>query len=126
MREKVKRASTFCVLATGLVALGLGLSSAAAPAHAAPSRVDAEAQRGAQANLAAIGRQKFNRACGRCHPGGGEDVGPAITNKNWDQARMTRQIRQGSGRMRPIAPSRLPDADLPALMAYMRTIHAVR
>jgi mono/diheme cytochrome c family protein len=95
-------------------------ASAADPAATQP----AAAQRAAQAaNGAAI----FRRTCNRCHPNGNQDIGPTLHNINWDAARMTRQIRQGSGRMRPIAPARLPDAQIPALLAYMRTqFHSVR
>ena len=74
---------------------------------------------------AANARQIFNRACGRCHPGGEEDVGPRLTNINWTEARMTGQIRNGGGRMRAVPAARLTDADLATMMAYLRQIHAV-
>ena len=35
-------------------------------------------------------------------------------------------VRQGDGRMRAIPTSRLSDADLNAVIAYLRTTHAVR
>ena len=74
----------------------------------------------------ARGRHVYDRACGRCHPGGEEDVGPRLMNKNFDEARMVKQVRQGVGRMRPVPPTKLPEANMPALMAYLRSIHAVR
>lgn len=103
------------------------------PATAAPATYD-NATRGAQrtptptpgGNLLAIGRQRFDRACGRCHPGGEEDTGPRLIDLNWTEERMVRQIRQGSGRMRAIPPTKLPDSAMPALMTYLRSIHAVR
>lgn len=111
----------------------VGVASPARPARADAPAVIAQPQRQPQTptptpagNLVAQGRAKYDRACGRCHPGGEEDVGPRLTGINWAQDRMTRQIRNGGGRMRPIPTARLSDADLPALMAYMRTIHAVR
>ena len=93
----------------------------------------ADAARGAQApatptpagNLVATGRQVYNRACNRCHPGGQEDVGPRLAGINWAEARMVTQIRQGHGTMRPIPPARLPEAEMPALMAFLRSIRAV-
>lgn len=92
-----------------------------------------DAQRGAQAprptpggNLLAQGRQRYDRLCGRCHPGGEEDIGPRLVGINWTEERMVRQIRRGSGRMRAIPESRLPDAEMPALLIYLRSIRSVR
>ena len=75
---------------------------------------------------AAEGVPQFNRACGRCHPHGDEDTGPAIHDKNLSVEAMTKAIRQGTKRMRAITPTKLTDADLEHVMAYLRTIHAVR
>ena len=72
------------------------------------------------------GRQTFDRFCDTCHPGGEEDIGPTIRRIHFPVARMQRQIRQGSGRMRPIPPGRLPDDRIDDLMAYLSTIGAVR
>jgi hypothetical protein len=73
-----------------------------------------------------VGRQWFNRRCDTCHPGGEEDIGPNLRSIRWPVVRMRRQIRQGSGRMRPIPPARLPDDKMDALMAYLSTIGSVR
>ncbi len=73
-----------------------------------------------------LGRQWFNRRCDTCHPGGEEDIGPDIRRIHWPVARMRHQIRQGSGRMRPIPPSRLSNAQMEALMAYLSTMGTVR
>ncbi len=72
------------------------------------------------------GRAAFTRACDTCHPGGDEDIGPRIIGKNFSVARMTKQIREGSGRMRPVPPTRLPESQMDNLMAYLQTIRAVR
>ncbi|MDW8363707.1 MAG: cytochrome c [Myxococcales bacterium] len=74
----------------------------------------------------ARGRRAFQRRCDSCHPGGDEDVGPRIIGKNWTAERMRAQVRRGSGRMRPIPPSRLSDADLEDLLAYLTTLRAIR
>jgi mono/diheme cytochrome c family protein len=71
------------------------------------------------------GRQWFNRRCDTCHPGGEEDIGPTLRRIRWAVPRMTRQIRHGSGRMRPISARRLPDENMDALMAYLSTFGAV-
>lgn len=81
----------------------------------------AEAQQGPNE-----GRPQFNRACGRCHPNGEEDTGPAIRNKNKSVEEMTKIIRQGSGKMRAIGANKLSDADLAKVMNYLRTLRAVR
>jgi mono/diheme cytochrome c family protein len=74
--------------------------------------------------LVARGLRSFERVCRTCHEAGESD-GPA-PNKNWAEARMRTTIRQGSGRMRAIPATRLSDADLDAVIAYLRTTHTVR
>ena len=125
-----------CFGMTGAFILAGALAATAARPAVAAGTTNAQtsdAQIGAQTpqptpggNQLAQGRQVFDRACGRCHPGGEEDVGPRIINKNMDQARVQKQIREGTGRMRAIPPTKLPDANMPALMAYLRSIHTIR
>lgn len=68
--------------------------------------------------------QIYNRACGRCHADG-EDA-PDLHNKRQTVVQMTKQIREGSAKMRAIPTTRLSDADLASMMTYLRSIHAVR
>ncbi len=82
--------------------------------------------RAAEAQTPHPGQAPFNRTCGRCHPDGNEDTGPEIRNKNLTEARMREIIRTGTRRMRPISPTKLPDANLDAVIAYLRTMNAVR
>lgn len=96
--------------ALGSMALSVALLAATAPPVQAQS---------------SEGVPQFNRACGRCHPNGDEDTGPDLHNKNLTVEAMTKVIRQGTKRMRPIAPARLSDADLARVMTFLRTIHAV-
>ena len=70
--------------------------------------------------------QIFNRACGRCHPDGGEDTGPDLHNKNQTIPEITHTIRVGTKRMRAIPTTRLSDADLAAMIPFLQSIHAVR
>ncbi len=74
------------------------------------------------------GTAQYNRACGRCHtqPHDDDDIGPAIANKRLTTEAMTKVIREGTKRMRPIAPTKLSDADLARVMAFLRSINAVR
>jgi hypothetical protein len=74
----------------------------------------------------ARGRAAFNRTCDTCHPGGEEDIGPDIRRIRWNVERMTRQIRRGGGRMRPIPPARLPEDRVEDLMAFLSTMGSVR
>ena len=86
----------------------------------------ATATSGASAEMIAAGGERFEAVCGLCHPGGEEDSGPSIRDIHWDAARMRTQIRNGSGRMRPISATRLSDEDLEKVVAWLGTIGAVR
>jgi mono/diheme cytochrome c family protein len=74
----------------------------------------------------AAGEARYDAVCGTCHPGGDEDSGPRLIDLRWTADRMRAQIRNGSGRMRPIPPARLSDADLENVLAWMTTIRAVQ
>jgi mono/diheme cytochrome c family protein len=86
----------------------------------------ATATTGASAEMIAAGGERFEAVCGLCHPGGEEDNGPTLRDIHWDAARMRTQIRNGSGRMRPISATRLSDEDLEKVVAWLGTIGAVR
>jgi mono/diheme cytochrome c family protein len=98
--------------ALGSMALTVALMAATAP----PVEAQAPAE----------GVPQFNRACGRCHPHGDEDTGPDLHNKNLTAEAMTKVIREGTKRMRPINATKLTDADLTRVMVFLRSIHAVR
>ncbi len=72
------------------------------------------------------GQRRYDKACGNCHPDGEEDLGPAIIDLRWSVARMTKQIRNGSGKMKPISTKRLPESEMEPLMAYLSSIRAVK
>lgn len=75
----------------------------------------------------AHGAQIFNKYCDTCHPGGNAepDYGPKIRDLNWSVPRVTAQIRNGKGKMKPIPPKKISDTDLPDLLAYLVTLRAV-
>ncbi len=73
-----------------------------------------------------LGRIVFNRVCDSCHPGGDEDLGPRIIGKRLPAQRVIHQIRHGSGHMRPIPASKLPDRYIPDLLAYLSVLHVVQ
>ncbi len=77
------------------------------------------------ASLTEAGKTSYDMACGACHPGGESDLGPALKNRPTSVAHMTKQIREGSGRMRPIGPDHLPEDQMQGLMVYLSTLNAV-
>jgi mono/diheme cytochrome c family protein len=74
----------------------------------------------------ARGKEVFDNLCGDCHPDGGEDVGPSLIDDPHTPAQLRKQIREGSGKMRPFAERRLSGQDLEAVLAWMATVHAVK
>lgn len=76
-------------------------------------------------SLQASGKTSFDIACGSCHPGGDADLGPSLKGHALTVAHMTKQIREGSGRMKPIDTTTLPEDQMKGLMVYMSTFQAV-
>ena len=72
------------------------------------------------------GKDLFSTHCDDCHPGGEEDVGPSLIAKPHAPAEIRKQVREGSGRMRPFSEKRLSKDDLEALLAYLASINAVK
>jgi mono/diheme cytochrome c family protein len=76
-------------------------------------------------SLSASGKTSFDIACGSCHPGGDADLGPSLKGHALTVAHMTKQIREGSGRMKPIDETQLPEEQMKGLMVYLSTLAAV-
>ena len=76
-------------------------------------------------SLLASGKGSFDTACGACHPGGEADLGPKLKGHQESTADMMRQIRQGSGRMKPIGTDKLPESDEKGLLVYLASLGAV-
>lgn len=72
------------------------------------------------------GSEVFAQFCDDCHPDGEEDVGPSLVDNPLPPAALRKQVREGSGKMRPFSTGRISDDDLEALLAYLATINAVR
>lgn len=72
------------------------------------------------------GKELFTSHCDDCHPGGEEDVGPSLIEEAHTPAQTRKQIREGSGKMRPFSEARLSNDDLEALLAYLASINAVK
>ena len=67
------------------------------------------------------GEVLFEDVCGTCHEPG--DRG--LWGRRFSVGHVVSQIRRGSGRMRPISESRLADAELDPLLAYLASVDAV-
>jgi mono/diheme cytochrome c family protein len=119
-------AETTTTPASSSSAGGEAASGAAASPATTGGDAAASVSSGASAELIAAGGERFEAVCGLCHPGGEEDSGPTLRDIHWDAARMRTQIRNGSGRMRPISAARLSDEDLEKVVAWLGTIGAVR
>ncbi len=70
------------------------------------------------------------RVCGPCHLGMWQvPSGGSLSAANRSEAAVRRQIREGSGRapdgMPAIGVDRLPESEMPALLAYLRQLHVV-
>lgn len=76
-------------------------------------------------SLKTAGKTSFDMACGSCHPGGDADLGPSLKGHALTTADMTKQIREGSGRMKPIDEAQLPEDQMRGLMVYLSTLGAV-
>ena len=76
--------------------------------------------------LTVAGQSSFDLACGSCHPGGDADLGPSLKGEKVPVDTMTRQIREGSGRMKPIDTTQLPEDQMRGLLVYLSTLDAVR
>jgi len=74
----------------------------------------------------AHGKEVFAANCDDCHPDGEEDVGPSLTADPHTPADLRKQVREGSGKMRPFPEKRVSNEDLEALLAYLASINAVK
>ena len=71
------------------------------------------------------GRTVFMAKCNYCHPGGEAGLGPAINDKPLPAFLMKIQIRTGLGAMPAFPPSEMSEADVDAVIAYLKEIRRV-
>jgi mono/diheme cytochrome c family protein len=72
------------------------------------------------------GKELFTTHCDDCHPGGDSDVGPSLIAKPHTPPQIRKQIREGSGRMKPFSEKRLTKEDVEAVLAFLASINAVK
>jgi mono/diheme cytochrome c family protein len=123
------RVSTATAASFMLAACGGGGSSSTTPESSAASAGGEPALVVTDAaeweSLSAAGKSSFDISCGSCHPGGDADLGPSLKGHALPVATMTKQIREGSGRMKPIDEAQLPEDQMRGLMVYLSTLGAV-
>ncbi|MFT3924624.1 MAG: cytochrome c [Myxococcales bacterium] len=102
---------------------GAAPAGSTTPATAAPTLVITEPAE--WQSLVTAGKGSFDLACGSCHPGGDADLGPALKGHALPLDAMTKQIREGSGRMKPIDQTQLPEDQMRGLFVYLSTLAAV-
>jgi mono/diheme cytochrome c family protein len=74
----------------------------------------------------ARGKELFTTNCDDCHPGGESDVGPSLIANPHTPAQIRKQIREGSGRMKPFPEKRVSKDDVEAILAFLASINAVK
>ena len=72
------------------------------------------------------GKELFSAHCDDCHPGGEEDVGPSLIADPHPPGYIRKQIRAGSGKLRPFPEKRLSDQDMETILAWMASVNAVK
>lgn len=68
----------------------------------------------------ARGERIFMAHCHTCHPGGETGLGPSLNDKPLPGFLVRLQVRNGLGAMPAFSAHELPNADLDALLAYLR------
>ncbi len=68
------------------------------------------------------GQRAFMTSCHQCHPGGMAGLGPAINNKPLPGFMIKAQTRVGLGAMPGFSSTEVSDADLNAIVAYLKAL----
>jgi len=70
------------------------------------------------------GKAAYARVCATCHgddPGDGGD-GPALVPLYRSEQQVLGIVRSGTGKMHPLAESKISDADVAAIVAYLQSL----
>ncbi len=71
---------------------------------------------------AAKGETVYQRYCESCHPGGQEDVGPALAGRHVPPGKVRWFVREGGDTMPAFPASKVSDEDLEHLAAYVGSL----
>ena len=105
----VRRAALLAVLAT--LCVGCGSARRSEPIKGSIAINDPRVARG---------RDVWMAKCNRCHPGGEAGLGPATNDKPLPEFLIATQIRTGLGAMPAFTEQEMSDADVAAVIAYMK------
>ena len=128
MSIEAKAALSSLAAAAVLLGVTLGLSPFLQPARAAASKEPSTNTVSARASPAleseaGRGHRLFDRNCAHCH---GDDArgeeGPSLYDLKKTDARITKIIKEGIKGEMPRFGAKFNDADLQALIAYLRTL----
>jgi mono/diheme cytochrome c family protein len=78
-----------------------------------------------RSTIQARGREVFLRDCHACHPDGGAGLGPSIVASPLPLFLVGAQVRVGLGAMPAFHEGTLSEADLDALLAWVRILRTV-
>jgi mono/diheme cytochrome c family protein len=98
---------------TAIVYLACGTARRRPPLGPAP----------ALSEQAATGQVAFMEKCNRCHPGGEAGLGPALNEKPLPDFLKRFQVRKGLGTMPHFSHEELSDAELDAILEYLKALH---
>jgi mono/diheme cytochrome c family protein len=98
---------------TAIVYLACGTARRRPPLGPAP----------ALSEQAATGQVAFMEKCNRCHPGGEAGLGPALNDKPLPDFLKRFQVRKGLGTMPHFSHEELSDAQLDAILEYLKALH---
>jgi mono/diheme cytochrome c family protein len=98
---------------TAIVYLACGTARRRPPLGPAP----------ALSEQAATGQVAFMEKCNRCHPGGEAGLGPALNEKPLPDFLKRFQVRKGLGTMPHFSHEELSDAQLDAILEYLKALH---
>jgi len=128
MSVEAKAALLAAATALSLLGVTFGVSPFLRPAMAAASKerstniVSAAAVRDLQAD-AKRGHSLFDHNCAHCHGDDARgDEGPSLYDLSLSDARIAKRIKEGVKGEMPKFGSKLNDADIRALIAYLRTL----
>jgi mono/diheme cytochrome c family protein len=126
----LRRVGSWLVLSAVIATVGCGGSGAAETPAGEQSSGGEGATTGYEGAItstdAAAGKETFDTFCGDCHPDGQEDTGPSLIADPHTAAQIRKQVREGSGKMRPFSSARLSDADLENVLAWLASVNAAK
>ena len=121
----MSRARTFaCAIAAGLLGTTvLSFTSGCAGSRSARRDELVSPPMNLDNQRLANGHDVFDRYCNQCHPGGAAGVGPSLNDKGFVPGFVIKfQVRNGLGAMPKFSKRKISDADLDALVSYVKAM----